>query len=146
MNEPTAALRATSDTLLRDLEVLETLEEEKRTIPADDPGMLELSGRIEELAQRVLSTSVHQRELSEHIAEHATSAVPTIEETPRSLASVLSEWREAERQLAQAEPGSPEALEAEAQVEQARLAYRRAYDARNVDPKPNGDPKPPQPS
>ena len=43
-------LRETSDALLRDLDVLAALEEEKRTLVPGDPGMVELATRVDELA------------------------------------------------------------------------------------------------
>src|SRR4029079_19164150 len=45
------ALRATSDALLRDLEVLATIEEEKRSLEPGDPRLVQLAARIEEIAQ-----------------------------------------------------------------------------------------------
>jgi prophage DNA circulation protein len=130
LTETHEALRANSDALLRDLDVLGTLEEEKRTISPTDPRMLDLASRIEEIALRVLAGSANERELSEQVAEHATSAdVPPIDDTPRSMAAVLAEWREAERDVSDAIAGSAEALEARTRMEQARSAYQRAYKA-----------------
>jgi hypothetical protein len=129
----TDALRANSDALLRDLDVLGSLEDEKRGMPPKDPRMLELASRIEEIAQRVLAGSSHQRELTEEIvggtARGATA--PPIDDTPRSMQAILADWRAAERRLAVAARGSAEALEAEALVDAARDAYRRAYEAAN---------------
>jgi hypothetical protein len=129
----TDALRANSDALVRDLDVLGVLEDEKRAMPPKDPRMLELAGRIEEIAQRVLAGSAHQRELTEEIAGSAArgATAPPIDETPRSMQAILADWRAAERRLAEAERGSAEALEAEALVDAAREAYRRAYEAAN---------------
>ena len=129
----TDALRANSDDLLRDLDVLGSLEDEKRGMLPKDPRMLELAGRIEEIARRVLAGSEHQRKLTEEIAGSAARGVvaPAIDETPRSMQAILADWRSAERRLAEAERGSAEALEAEALVDAAREAYRRAYDAAN---------------
>jgi hypothetical protein len=47
------------------------------------------------------------------------------------MQAILADWRAAERRLAVAARGSAEALEAEALVDAARDAYRRAYDAAN---------------
>jgi hypothetical protein len=129
----TDALRANSDALLRDLDVLGALEDEKRGMPPQDPRMIELAGRIEEVAQRVLAGSSHQRELTEVIVGSTArgAAAPPIENTPRSMQAILADWRAAERRLAETDRGSAEALEAEALVDAAREAYRRAYDAAN---------------
>ena len=130
MTDSTAALRATSDALMRDLEVLETLEAQKRHLEPADPLVHDLSTRIEEVAQRLLASSTHQVELTAQVGDKAEAAtMPSIEETPRSMSSVLAEWRDAERALAEAAPGSPEELEASKRVEVARVEYRRAFDA-----------------
>lgn len=135
MTETGDALRATSDELLRDLEVLSALEDEKRTIAPEDPRLVELAERIESIASRILGSSTKQRELTEQIHDESTadsSAAPgtAIDDTPRSIAEILAAWREAERTLAAADPGSVDAAEAGLQVESLRAEYRRAHDAR----------------
>ena len=135
MTETGDALRATSDELLRDLEVLSALEDEKRTIAPGDPRLIELAERIESIASRILGSSTKQRELTEQINDltnAGSSAAPdtAIEDTPRSIAEILSAWREAERDLAAAEPGSVAAAEAGLWVDRLRSDYRRAHDAR----------------
>lgn len=122
MSDLPTALRATSDALLRDLEVLAALEEEKRTTPLDDPRVTELSARIEEIAQRILVASSHQRSLSDAVGG------ATLEAQPRPVAAILAEWRDAERLKAEAAPGSPEALEAEVRIRRARDEYQRAFE------------------
>jgi hypothetical protein len=129
-----AALRATSDELLRDLEALGALEEEKRAMPVGDPRLTDLAARIEIIATRVLASSARQRGLTEVVSEAAAVGVSdpgtTIEATPRSPSDVLQAWREAERRAAAAEPGSPEALEANVLIERLREEYRVAFTAR----------------
>ena len=137
MTETGDALRATSDELLRDLEVLLALEDEKRSIAPGDRRLVELAERIESIASRILGSSTKQRELTEHIndlSNAGSSAAPetTIDDTPRSIAEILSDWREAERQLAAAEPGSVDAAEAALQVDRLRADYRRSHDARRA--------------
>jgi hypothetical protein len=131
--ETSNALRETSDALLRDLDVLAALEEEKREIEPGDPRLVELAGRIEEIAKRILTGSVREHQLTqvanaqvETGADHAPTT--TIEDTRRSVSAILAEWREAERRLIAAEPGSAEAAEASALVEQLRIEYARAYE------------------
>lgn len=127
------ALRKTSDALLRDIDVLVALEEEKRTLEPGDARLVELAARIEEIAQRVLAGTVRQRELTEvaHAeVESGTEDAPvSIDDTPRPIQSVLTDWREAERRAAAAEPGSAEAAEADALVARLREEYRRAHEA-----------------
>ncbi len=127
------ALREASDELLRDLEALGVLEEEKRTIPAGDPRIIDLSERIETIAGRVLQSSTRQRALTEAIQEQAevdAGAVPdeSIEEISRPISAILAEWREAERQAEAADPGSAAAREAEILVGRLRDEYRRAHE------------------
>lgn len=127
------ALRQTSDALMRDLDVLVTLEEEKRSLEPGDNRLVELAGRIEEIAQRILSGSVRQHQLTQTVnaqVEAGSSGAPqaSIDETPRPIQAVLTDWRDAERRAAAAEPGSAEAAEADALVSSLREEYRRAHD------------------
>jgi hypothetical protein len=127
------ALRETSDALMRDLDVLAALEQEKRTLDPGDPKLVELAGRIQEIASRVLDSSIRQHQLTQsgnaQIARGAAAAPSaTIDETPRAAAEILAEWREAERRAADAEPGSAELDEARALANALRDEYQRAYD------------------
>jgi hypothetical protein len=132
------ALRRTSDSLLRDLEALLELEEEKRTIDPGDPRLVDLAAQIEQIAKRVLASSTSERaqtQLIHELTENGSPAAPdaTIEETPRSMEAILAAWRQAERQLDNAEPGSAEATEARILIDRLREEYRHAHDdaARN---------------
>ena len=132
--ETSQALRQTSDSLLRDLEVLTTIEEEKRSLTPGDPRLVELAGRIQEIAERILSGTVRQHQLSQVVnvqVERNSPNAPTdpIEATPRALTAILAEWRDAERRLAAADPDSADAAEARAMTDALRDEYRRAYDA-----------------
>jgi hypothetical protein len=44
------------------------------------------------------------------------------------MEAILAAWRQAERQLDAAEPGSAEAAEAQVLVDRLREEYRRAHD------------------
>lgn len=134
MTDTAEDLRATSDAVLRDLEVLGAIETQKRALEPGDPQLVELSERVEALAARLLTASTRQRRLSEVGNAKVQAGVPTapeasIDDTPRPIPDILSEWRAAERRLAAAEPGSSEALEADALTEHLRQEYRRAYEA-----------------
>jgi DNA-binding HxlR family transcriptional regulator len=131
--EDTAAdLRATSDALMRDLEVLAAIEEEKRTLEPGDPRLEELAQRVEEIARRVLTSTVRQRQLTNVGNEQVQAGAPgsataeSIERTPRPIAAILAEWRAVERRAASAAPDSADAAEAQALSEQYREEYRRA--------------------
>jgi hypothetical protein len=123
------SLRETSDALLRDLEVLVLLEEEKRTLEPSDPRLVEVAAQVEEIAGRVLARSGEQRVLSEAALEIAQPGMPAIEDVLRSPAAILAEWREAERRAAEAAPGSAEASEVALLIDGLRKEYRVAFEA-----------------
>jgi gamma-glutamyl:cysteine ligase YbdK (ATP-grasp superfamily) len=134
MPETGRALRDTSDQLVRDLEALSTLEEEKRQLSPGDDRFVDLAARIESIALRVLVASGRQRELTEQIHRAADEGMPgapteSIEDTARPISAILSDWRDAERRLESAEPDSAEQREVEVLVEQLREEYRQAHEA-----------------
>jgi len=120
-------LRATSDALQRDLEALETLEEEKRGLALDDPRLNELANQIEEIATRVLARSTTQKNLTEVAV--AAGAGGSIETTRRPASDVLAEWRELERRADSVEPGSAEAAEVAVLLDRVHDEYRAAIEA-----------------
>ena len=133
MQDTGDALREASDALLRDLEALSDLEATKREIVPGDPRLIELAGTIEALAQRVLASSARQRELTIEVNDLVDLGMPdaptkSIEETPRSIATILADWREAERRAQAAPPGSQEAAEAEGDIDRLKAEYRRAHE------------------
>jgi hypothetical protein len=134
MAEPLRALRDASDELLRDLEALSVLEDEKRQLPPGDPRLVDLAEQIESIAARVLITSGRQRELTEELQETAEAGsgpatTKTIDDTQRPISAILSDWRDAERRLESAEAGTAEAREAEVHVDRLREEYREAHEA-----------------
>jgi hypothetical protein len=127
------ALRETSDALLRDLDVLVTIEEEKRSLEPGDPRLVELAARIEEIAARILAATTRQHDLTREINHQVDAGSPdapdaSIDETVRPIQAILADWRDAERRAIAAEPGSAEAAEANALVDRLREEYRRAHD------------------
>ncbi len=140
MQDTGEALREASDALLRDLEALSDLEATKREIVPGDPRLVELASTIEALAQRVLASSARQREMTLEANDLVDLGLPdapsqSIDETPRSISTILADWREAER-LAQAAPaGSAEAAEAEREIDRLKAEYREAHEeaTRNLD-------------
>ena len=133
MPDTGAALREASDTLLRDLEALSELEEVKRSIAPGDSRLIELAGTIEAMAERVLASSARQRELTIEANDLVDLGMPeaptrSIDETPRSIATILAEWRNAERHAQAAEAGSADAVEAERAILRLKNEYRRAHE------------------
>jgi hypothetical protein len=128
------ALRETSDALLRDLDVLVTIEEEKRQLEPGSPRLMELAARIEEIARRVLDGTTRQRDLTlvaDRQVRTGAQGAPeaSIDETVRPMAAILADWRDAERRAASAAAGSAEAAETNALVDRLRDEYRRAHEA-----------------
>lgn len=125
-------LRSTSDELLRRLERLRELEMEKRQLTPGSARFRKIARDIERLAAGVLTKTVEQEHLADNAAElrdKAGFSAPPIEEVApkREIALILGEWREAERRLAAAVPGTPEHLERQAAVQRLRAEYREAY-------------------
>ena len=140
MQDTGEALREASDALIRDLEALSDLEAAKREIVPGDPRLIELAGTIEALAERVLASSARQRELTLEANDLVDLGLPdapsrTIEETPRAIATILADWREAERAARAATPGSAEAAEADRAIDRLKKEYREAHEeaTRNLD-------------
>jgi hypothetical protein len=70
-------LQATSDALLRDLDRLRELEEEKRTLDVHDPRVAELSIEIEELTRRTYVKSTAEREIVAELQATAEDGTKT---------------------------------------------------------------------
>lgn len=121
-----SSLRATSDALVRDLAALSALEEEKRSLPFDDPRLLEIAEQVEVIARRVLAGSERQSDLAKALAD-VPSTGSTIDDVRRTPSAILAEWREAERRAADAPDGSAEAAEARILADHLRDEYREAY-------------------
>jgi hypothetical protein len=137
MVDASGELRATSDLMLLDLDALGDLEEQKRVTPHGDPKLIDLAGRIEEIAQRVLVSSRRQRELTEAVTQDVESGAgepATTIEGMRSVTALITDWREAERAAGESAVGSRERADAEAMVDRFREEYRLAFEAarRNV--------------
>lgn len=127
-------LRLTSDELLRRLERLRELELEKRRVKPGTEQFRTLARDIEMLATGVLTKTVEQEQLAElsiDVRQNTGYVPPPIAEisVAREPSAILAEWREAERRLADAPPGSIEHDDARAEVARLRDEYRRAYQA-----------------
>lgn len=124
-------LRATSDNLMADLEELLRLEDAKRGADPGSDQFVELARRVNDLSARVLTLTRRQEVLAEHanaVERADPGTVDAIEDTPRPTGIVLAAWRDAERRLAGATPGSTEAAAVEAEIDALRREYQRAFD------------------
>jgi hypothetical protein len=127
------ALRATSDALLSDLDALQALEQEKRAIQPGDPQLVRIAAKIEQLANRVLGTSMEQSQLTEqvhHLVQTGSPDAPDapIEDMKREMRVILADWRDAERRAELTRPGSAAALAAASDIDRLRLEYREAFE------------------
>jgi hypothetical protein len=119
---------------MSDLDALQALEQEKRTIEPGDPQLVRIAAKIEQLASRVLGTSVEQYRLTERVQQLVETGSPdapdtAIEDTRREMRVILADWRDAERRAGLAQAGSPEALAAASDIDRLRLEYREAFSA-----------------
>jgi peptidoglycan hydrolase CwlO-like protein len=123
-------LRSASDEVLVALDKLRELEVEKRSVSPTSPRFHTLAREVEQLADRLANTAEVQADLGEKVAQlHAqvADAAPPIEEMTRDVATILAEWREAERRAMTAVAGSSDETAARADVERLRAEYQRAH-------------------
>jgi len=118
---------------LSDLDALQALEQQKRAIQPGDPQLVKIAARIEQLANRVLGTSMEQFHLTEQVQQLVETGSPgapdvPIEDTKREMRVILADWRDAERRAELAQPGSPDALAAASDIERLRVEYREAFE------------------
>lgn len=138
-------LRDTSDSLLRALDRMNDLESEKRLLPTGSRQFVDLARQIEDLAIEVLRRSEREASLAETTEERRAAGggvgrpIVAVSATPRELPLILGEWRDAERALAAADPASPEAAIAAADVRRLREEYRLAHERRASELKPDGN-------
>jgi hypothetical protein len=129
--------RSTSDQMLDTIEQLRVVETEKSALPPGSQRFQKLAREAERLANTVMAHAQEQAEMgaeaSDRLAE-VGDAVPPINETPRDVATILGEWRDAERRASGAERGSPEALTARRDVDRLREEYQRAHRAASRGP------------
>jgi hypothetical protein len=128
-------LRLTSDEMLRTLEQLQRLENQKRAELPGTPGFVRLATEIEKLAAMVFAQTATQQSLAERSQEAGKRGVELapIDETvaTRDVSVVIAEWREAERRLAGATIDSADHAKAAGDVRRLREEYHRTHKARN---------------
>lgn len=130
-------LRNVSDDMLRTVEQLQRLEHAKR---AEEPGtarFTKLAKEIEKLAGVVFAQTSVQQSLAEQsaVATAQGAELAPIDEitSARDVASILSDWRDAERRLAATALESADHAKAAADVRRLRDEYHRAYSAQARD-------------
>jgi len=123
-------LRSASDAILVLLGEVEQLELHKRGVRPGDPRFAELAKEVRNTASALADFA--KEELT--YADDATATdgrLPTITDspTPATLREILSRWRAVERQLAEAEPGSPAAESLFEEFQRLREEYMTAFRA-----------------
>jgi len=132
--EVESELRVASDRILKSLEQLDSLENEKRTLKPDSARFQTLAKEIERLAADIFAQSHAQQRLGERAKVEAATTGETpasINETEkmRDISVILAEWRDAERRLTSAAADSAEHALAVADVARLRDEYQAAYSA-----------------
>src|SRR3954471_6053528 len=124
-------LRVASDRMLRTLETLASLENEKREMKPGSPQFVKLAKEIERLAAEVFAQTHTQKILGEkaEVAEKRGADLAPIDEiTPaRDLQVILNEWRDAERRLQIASQDTAEQATAAADIGRLRDEYHIAF-------------------
>jgi hypothetical protein len=118
--------------VLETIEQLRVVETKKRALLPGSRRFQKLAREAERLANTVIAHAEEQAEMGTEAAERLTEVgevVPPINETPRDVATILGEWREAERRASAAPAGSAEGAAARADVDRLRAEYQRAHRA-----------------
>lgn len=132
-------LRSTSDQMLETIEQLRVVEIEKRELLPGSQRFQKLAREAERLANTVIDHAEDQAEMGTEASERLVETgdvVPPIDETPRDVATILGEWRDAERRASAAAAGSPDEETARADVDRLRGEYQRAHRAASRGPNP----------
>jgi hypothetical protein len=126
-------LRAASDAIMLLLGEIQQLEQHKRGVEPSRDRFAELAAAIRESAES-LAQLTREQEAWGKAAPLADSHLATIKESasPAPLPSILQRWREVERQLADAEPGSAESVALFEKFERIRQEYLAAFEAREA--------------
>ena len=127
-----ADLRNASDRLLRTLDQLAALENEKRTLKPETERFQRLAVEIERLAADVFAQTHVQRGVGERaktVIDRTGTEISPIDDASatRDLHTILTEWRDAERRLSTAAPESADHAAAAADIGRLRDEYHRAY-------------------
>ena len=126
-------LRQASDTLMEALGHMQDLETEKRQVPAGSKRFVELAQQVDDLALQILRHTEYQESIADTLAERRKAGgrvsrpIEAIPPTRRDRHEILREWRDAERALVAADPGTTAAAEAASTVRRLREEYRLSY-------------------
>ncbi|MEO6349941.1 MAG: hypothetical protein ABIP53_04745 [Candidatus Limnocylindrales bacterium] len=120
-----------SDEMMRTLEQLQRLENQKRAASPGTVSFVRLATEIEKLAAMVFAQTSTQQSLAEESHEASKNGIhiAPINETDatREVSVVLAEWRDAERQLAASAIDTADHAKAAADIRRLRDEYHRAH-------------------
>jgi hypothetical protein len=130
-------LRGASDAIMVLLGELEQLEGHKRGVLPADPRFGELATAVRQAAQSLADLAREEEDWGRS-ATLSDPRVGAIAQSPnlKPLSAILARWREVERQLDAAEPGSDEATKLFAEFQMVREEYLAAFRGRSDEGKP----------
>jgi hypothetical protein len=129
-------LRGASDAIQLMVQQLHALETQKRRVEPEDSRFIDLAALVRSTAAELLDLATTEETFARELSPQPASVdLPRIEEVePRhDLKQILQEWRDVERRLTSADPGSPEATALVARFEELRTEYARATDEKRQD-------------
>lgn len=117
-------LRAASDAILVLLAEVGQLERHKRGVHPNDPRFDELAGLVRKAAERLAEFTAEEEKWARGASEVQGVVEPIDASQSRpTLTAILARWRDVERRLDAAEPGSAEAATLFDAFEQIRAEY-----------------------
>lgn len=125
-------LRTASDAIMLLVTEVAELERHKRGVPPDDPRFEELARAVRVAADGLADFAQQEESWALQAAQDAERALPRIEDVapPPNLKQLLDHWRDVERRLQDAEPGTPESKRLFDEFQAARDAYLAAFNER----------------
>lgn len=125
-------LRATADQMLQILDELRAMEISKRSAPIGSPEFIELARSALNHGRLAFRWTDLQLRLAEEAAARAARGeepddLRIDDVAPRPLDQILAHWREAQIRFEIAEPGSPDAAAAAADIERLREEYQTSH-------------------
>ena len=125
-------LRATADHMLEILDELREMEIKKRSAAIGSPEFIELARSALNHGRLAFRWTDLQLRLAEEAAARAARGeepddLRIDDVTPRPMNQILAHWREAQIRFEIAEPGSPEAAAAAAEIERLREEYQGSH-------------------
>jgi hypothetical protein len=131
-------LRSASDAIMVLVGELEQLEGHKRGIQPADPRFGQLATAVREAAQSLAELARDEEDWGRS-ARLSDPRVASIEHSssPQPLPAILAKWRDIERRLETAEPGSADATALFAEFQRVRDEYLAAFRERASSKPPN---------